>query len=172
MHFINFINFIFNSSVKWNYVKNIMPKNVLENLLEVKQQFERHLILTFSSLYISKSLFSLHFAAFHLYWHTTPPPPAKTSQLWSTGCCVELTRLVFLDDLHHLTHMQADLRALLLLVVCDCHILVKEKRVCSGRISCWGGTKKKTGQRLICRSSFVLFCSFVVRKHEDEISIV
>lgn len=49
--------------------------------------------------------------------------------------CCKLTRFVFLNHLHHLAHMQTDLRALLLLIVCDCHILVKEERVCSRGVS-------------------------------------
>lgn len=47
-----------------------------------------------------------------------------------------LARFIFLDDLHHLTHVQTDFRALLLLIVCYSHILVKEERIRTSRISC------------------------------------
>ena len=47
-----------------------------------------------------------------------------------------ITRLVLLDDLHHLSHVQADLRALLLLVVGDGYILIQDKPVCSTGVSC------------------------------------
>jgi len=46
------------------------------------------------------------------------------------------TGLVLLDDLHHLAHVQADLGALLLLVVCDGHILVQEQRVRGAAVPC------------------------------------
>lgn len=39
------------------------------------------------------------------------------------------TGLIFLNDLHHLPHVQADLRALLFLIVGDGHVLVQQQRV-------------------------------------------
>lgn len=45
-----------------------------------------------------------------------------------------LTRLILLDDLNHLTHVQGDLGALLLLVVGDGHVLVEQQGVGRGRV--------------------------------------
>lgn len=47
----------------------------------------------------------------------------------------ELARLIFLNDLHHLADMETDLRALLLLIVCDRYILIEEERVSSGGVT-------------------------------------
>lgn len=46
-----------------------------------------------------------------------------------------ITRFIFLDDLHNLAHVQTDLRALLLLVVGDGHVLVEEQRVGCSRVA-------------------------------------
>lgn len=61
---------------------------------------------------------------------------------------IQHTRLIFFDDLHHLAHMQTDLRALLILVVCDCHILVQEKSISCRRVSCQRELNPKTGSFL------------------------
>lgn len=61
-----------------------------------------------------------------------------------------LTRLILLDDLHHLAHVQADLGALLLLVVGDSHVLVEKQWVGRGRVAC---SKRQTQRRPSLRPS-------------------
>lgn len=70
--------------------------------------------------------------------------------LWLTITAKDPTGFILLDDLHHLPDVQADLRALLFLVVGDGHVLVQQQRVSWGWVSSWRDRGDSYGQLSWC----------------------